>query len=1299
MNPSYLCGSKQSALIQCSASRRLILGSADRYYCRLPAYDAGQSCCCGFVEERSVSGRRRGLGAARFRCRVSEKKSERHRSRDIDNVEEIHSLLSEEVGEECFGFGERNVRSSGRVEEEEKKRGSGTAYRNRKKNDSSGLFVSNSKRDVEYVRKESSEVDYRELEDRRKEDKESHLRDKKHRIRKDGSSCSSYYSCGSLGEFESDSEVQVRQEGYRGESSSGFGRSSEESGELTYDGKTVEDVKRRGGVTRDNGVLMQQGKAALGSYTASSGIECDWRKKSEKKLTEESNEQTESWDKSFNKHTRQKFDDRDKTSALELTTGNETRDQYFKKDDQMTGQSESSTKYKKFSRVQEIHDSEQNLRTAGSLVHETRNEQTKTAGLVSRQDEYERNSQKLNKVSKIHEVSDRSISQRQSEARVKKREDKSTEILSSVYDTEEHYHVTGHRDSRHTDSRRKFQESTGMSDMHGIDTDNTSASLRHFLTSQQAINKHDKVSEIQEMNDRVTSVSQRQSVAGVKKREDESTEILSSVHDTHDHYHITGQRDSRHTDSRRKFQELTEISDTHGINIHNTSASLRQSDTRMENQHFLTHQQAIRKSESRKGSQDERNMSVIQSSDAQFIASQRDSRRRISSQDTHSVSVVESTEETIERQNLTEHRVLQIGSRTQTQRPMKTLSFSEGTTKEASGSQAALVLKTQPIEQHIGVNVGVEISSNVIVMPPPSQSVERGPLHVGPTNDFPVQEVSSATLQVGSDGGARRDETHDKHLNFIYHEDALGSAERLQKSSMQFVGEFVEKVTHEVSTSQIQTELVTEGQKQHQKTSSQYDSGDFKSKGHESRRSSRSSGKKGPSDDIWDVTDPPIQESYVTEATECESTTPTTKTITKRTGRSLWNIISDIVHFRWAARSSRHTSPQKSGGRSSPIQSVSSEAWFSGHEADESSDGNLKRGKESTTHGSTSSDQHSPVTIPMGSQGEGSSSAHSKNKKGSSISPSGPTSIAISLGPTEENVGRSGTEVVESSVPMPSLRLRRSPHIDEIAEAGKTAVSTRGSLLQEQASDTGLTGKLGTGEKDGELKRRKLQRNFQVPKDRFDEWEEAYKFESEQRRMDEVFMREAVLEAKKAADIWEVPVGAVLVQHGKIIARGYNLVEELRDSTAHAEMICIREASNLLRTWRLSETTLYVTLEPCPMCAGAILQARIDTVVWGAPNKLLGADGSWIRLFPNGLEGGNPSEPTDKPPAPIHPFHPKIVVRRGVLETECADAMQQFFQRRRKKEKKADSPPSCLPISTYPSKLLTKMHGAFHFCL
>ncbi|KAG2605618.1 hypothetical protein PVAP13_4NG082500 [Panicum virgatum] len=152
-----------------------------------------------------------------------------------------------------------------------------------------------------------------------------------------------------------------------------------------------------------------------------------------------------------------------------------------------------------------------------------------------------------------------------------------------------------------------------------------------------------------------------------------------------------------------------------------------------------------------------------------------------------------------------------------------------------------------------------------------------------------------------------------------------------------------------------------------------------------------------------------------------------------------------------------------------------------------------------------------------------------------------------------------------------------------------------------------------TGGKDAELKRRNFQRNKQVLKETFDEWEEAYQRDAEQRKADELFMREALLEAQRAADIWEVPVGAVLVQNGEIIARGCNLVEDLRDSTAHAEIVCIREASNKLKTWRLAETTLYVTLEPCAMCAGAILQARIDTVVWGAPNKLLGADGSWVR--------------------------------------------------------------------------------------
>jgi len=240
-----------------------------------------------------------------------------------------------------------------------------------------------------------------------------------------------------------------------------------------------------------------------------------------------------------------------------------------------------------------------------------------------------------------------------------------------------------------------------------------------------------------------------------------------------------------------------------------------------------------------------------------------------------------------------------------------------------------------------------------------------------------------------------------------------------------------------------------------------------------------------------------------------------------------------------------------------------------------------------------------------------------------------------------------------------------------------------------------------TGGKDTELKRRMFQRNKQVLKDTFDEWEEAYQRDAEQRKVDELFMREALLEAQRAADIWEVPVGAVLVQNGEIIARGCNLVEDLRDSTAHAEIVCIREASNKLKTWRLADTTLYVTLEPCAMCAGAILQARIDTVVWGAPNKLLGADGSWVRLFPgDGQTHTLDSTNQSKAAGPVHPFHPKITIRRGVLSTECSEIMQQFFQLRRKK--KPQSPPQAHRHGHHhPVKFFSKMHHMFGtiFCL
>lgn len=150
---------------------------------------------------------------------------------------------------------------------------------------------------------------------------------------------------------------------------------------------------------------------------------------------------------------------------------------------------------------------------------------------------------------------------------------------------------------------------------------------------------------------------------------------------------------------------------------------------------------------------------------------------------------------------------------------------------------------------------------------------------------------------------------------------------------------------------------------------------------------------------------------------------------------------------------------------------------------------------------------------------------------------------------------------------------------------------------------------------------------------------------------DLIFMREALKEAQKAFEADEVPVGAVLVHENRVIARGHNQVELLQDATAHAEMICLTAGAGVLGNWRLADTTLYCTLEPCPMCAGAIFAARVERLVWAAPDLRLGANGSWIDIF-----------------AEKHPMH-SIEITRGILEEEAAHLMVSFFQNKRKRGK------------------------------
>jgi tRNA(adenine34) deaminase len=142
-------------------------------------------------------------------------------------------------------------------------------------------------------------------------------------------------------------------------------------------------------------------------------------------------------------------------------------------------------------------------------------------------------------------------------------------------------------------------------------------------------------------------------------------------------------------------------------------------------------------------------------------------------------------------------------------------------------------------------------------------------------------------------------------------------------------------------------------------------------------------------------------------------------------------------------------------------------------------------------------------------------------------------------------------------------------------------------------------------------------------------------------------MRLAIAEAQAALEVDEVPVGAVIVQHGRLIAAAHNQRVALHDPTAHAEMIAITQAAEALRDWRLEECTLYVTLEPCPMCAGAIVQARVPKLVFGATDPKAGACGSLYSIV------------TDRR------LNHQVEVVRGILESECSTVLKEFFLRKR----------------------------------
>ncbi|KAI4357893.1 hypothetical protein L6164_001811 [Bauhinia variegata] len=872
-----------------------------------------------------------------------------------------------------------------------------------------------------------------------------------------------------------------------------------------------------------------------------------------------------------------------------------------------------------------------------------------------------------------------------------------------------------------------------VSGMHGSNYEKASVSHKRFDSEQansssaMGLNKKTEKENIQdtERTSKFQGLEQQQ----LQKRE----KIISQV------------------EKQRKSQQISELSQLHesDVELEDTSSILK-SRTSVKNWkeysnltsdvsglYVQTDKRAQQSSQPRKGSELVYPISEAGASNKkQFSGSQRTSGNVRFSQKSNMKSGVKTRDSYCQ----TDERITQFKSSSETQRPTNFSISTETGSIEAASFHGSLNLISEAREQHIILAGGDIRSSQLLPIPSSSQLMARGSAHDEPTTGIADPDVYPETSESTSSSALNNNSGRSPALlsepysvdasDLVYSapshitspEDALGSADRLEKASKQFVDDFVEKARHEVTTSEIQDMKVTGANL----ASDQMDSlrhgtqNGSQLKEHESNHSSKLSGTKGPSDEMWHVTEPSVTQSSAAE--ESDDSKATRGPIVRRTGRSLWNIMGDIVRLRWGSHSNASTSASRLGERSSSNK-FDCETWLPGQEDEETSKTN--EGKERTSVQQQQQEQQQAITsdqletgkLPTENEGEVVDTIKLKDKakhlevgvlSSSHMLESGLTSIGMSFASKEENTSQTedgknlkrtalGVGTMELSNPLP---LRVHPPVEEIVNTGSSDMLRTKSVVptEEPSAPMQAESPPGTRRKDGELNQRKLQRNKQVLRDRFDEWEEAHNLEQEQRKIDEVFMREALLEAKKAADIWEVPVGAVLVQHGKIIARGCNLVEELRDSTAHAEMICIREASNLLRSWRLTDTTLYVTLEPCPMCAGAILQARIETLVWGAPNKLLGADGSWVRLFPDG--GENSSEVGDKPPAPVHPFHPKMNIRRGVLATECADAMQQFFQlKRKKKREEPPNQPSCLPVTHHQSKFFNKLHNVFNIVL
>ncbi|PPS09578.1 hypothetical protein GOBAR_AA11070 [Gossypium barbadense] len=1330
ITPCFLYGLRQSALVHCSPSRRLILPAGHRCLVRFPTCDLDR----GAFEVSTASMLTRKT-KGRFRCVPSEESAARCLLGGVDAAEAMISLLSEEMNGECLGTAERN-RSSYKIVKvskardydskcdslkkkikqvdklasygnecsngtkqrkklEERRSHANECYRQRTKIVGLSLLESDCKDEYESAAIESRE------ESRRKAESESSLTAENRRGRTKSSSCSSYYSLSSSGDLESDTELpepeQFMEESFSGNVTESIGDDiSRSEGQVTT------------GLKRDNG--------------GGNSVDWDLRKKSEKKLAEVSAEEIQSGAKSSHEYARRvKNDESDYAKRSNFHDQLDVKDWEIRKGHTHIRQSESRRKNQDIREISKIHvsDVDKTSQEKHFMGGEANVELSEIRDSTERISTLQQQSESRMKI----EEEARDPVQSWLGSRMKIWEEDTTMAQSSFQQTRKQQQQRGERITGQLEMRRKSSEineaknkktSISQSETQKKKQDDTSSLnfTSNPETKKQSFPKDKKLPQRIEPGqgmqaitnisighaDNTKLVTNSQTSSGERLAEHENnftpaledtTMAQSSFQQTRKQQQQRGERITGQLEMRRKSSEINEAknkktsisqSETQKKKQDDTSSLNFTSNPETKKQSFPKDKKLPQRIEPGQGMQAITNISIVHADNTKLVTnSQTSSGERLAEHENNFTPALGLINERSQVHEEANSRVQQTKSRKENLKPTS-VSSSWGKAREGSSFQAylSLVSETREQQSHVDLAEPEKGSTEDVLMPPQPQAIAGGLLHDDSMTRIST-EASGGTSESGSatylhsrgramfahheSEASKRSETYGESLNLTTHEGSLGSAQRLEESSLQIVGEFVEKARHDVVTSGVQQgnrisdfTSAYEGDQHGPDPSGQHGKEELKIKRHDSRQSSKGSGGKGPSDEMWDVTDSPVQE--LPEA-ETQGISTSGHAVIKRSGRSLWTLMGDIIRLQWSSRSQTPSSAARSGGRTSPNESIGSETWFSGHEQNENNDENLRRERSSLPSEVVS------YQLGQGTQGEGvfSDSMRSTEKvrplegnisPSSNILETAPASEVISLTSQKEKhdessfeVAPSGKEVVQSSLPLPAGSTRTSLVVEEISETDKVDTKGSGSVrVMEQPVGARLAEASGSQGKEGELKQRKLQRTKQVPRDRFDEWEEAYRLEREQQKIDEMFMREALLEAKKAADSWEVPVGAVLVQHGKIIARGRNLVEELRDSTAHAEMICIREASSILHSWRLADTTLYVTLEPCPMCAGAILQARIDTLVWGAPNKLLGADGSWVRLFPD-ERGGNGSEQTDKAAAPVHPFHPNMGIRRG----------------------------------------------------